>query len=63
MNKFIQEKLEEYMRIAKASTPRPITTTELPAMFRNDSLSSVIRSKEDAERFMAELDMISKLSK
>jgi hypothetical protein len=53
MEKSIEEKLDYYLRMAERSggqNPRP------------DSLSTVIRTKEDAVVFMAQLDALTKLA-
>lgn len=61
MNQRIQHKIEEYKKMASshkghAASPRSTTT-------RHDSLATVIRSKKDADEFMAELESVVKRSR
>jgi len=62
MNQNVQQKIEQYKRLAsdknhKAHRDIAVRTST------QDSLGSVIRSKKDADIFMAELDSISRKSK
>jgi hypothetical protein len=59
MEKSIEEKLDYYLRMAERSAgqkPKP-SSPSMP-----DSLSTVIRTKEDAVLFMAQLDALTKLA-
>lgn len=61
MNQKIQEKMDQYKKLAK-NQPGDTVTTSLRST-RSDSLSQVIRSKRDADIFMAELEGLAKRSK
>ena len=59
MNKNIQQKIDQYKKIARSSQgsdPKPVQSKSV----RVDGLSQVIRSQKDAENFMAELKSIVK---
>lgn len=61
MNQRIQDKIEEYKKMAsshKGHVSFPHSTTA-----RKDSLGTMIRSKKDAEEFMAELESAFKRSR
>jgi hypothetical protein len=60
MNKDIQEKIELYKKMAKSQRVSIDSMPNSPG--RPDSLSQVIRSKKDADDFMAELNAIIKRS-
>jgi hypothetical protein len=58
MNQVIQQKIDQYKRTAlsQSSSPKPAQSKSV----RVDGLAQVIRSKKDAENFMAELKSIVK---
>ena len=62
MNKEIQQKMERYKKMAN-SHPGHTAPTNNTKSTRTDSLSKVIRSKEEADIFMAELESAFKRSK
>lgn len=56
MDPKIQEKINRYLEIAKSKDNTPHTQQSIAP--QNDSLSQVIRSKKEAETFMAELNSV-----
>jgi hypothetical protein len=58
MTQDIQDKIEQFKKIAKKGTSKSRPNQPQPA--RADSLAKVIRSKKDADDFMAELNSIFK---
>jgi len=60
MNQRIQNKINQYKKMAGSAHGVAMST---PAVIRTDSLAQVIRSKKDAEEFMAELDSVVKRAK
>ena len=56
MDPKIENLIDQYIEKAKAAGVRQISTNPQPA--RPDNLSRVIRTKKDAEDFMAELNMV-----
>jgi hypothetical protein len=58
VNQSIQEKIEQYKKIAKNDRANSLPNQPSPA--RADGLAKVIRSKKDADNFMAELNSIVK---
>jgi hypothetical protein len=61
MNQHIQNKIQDLKKAAKVSH-----TSAIPAsrtVFNEDSLGKVIRTKNDADHFMSELNAIHKRSK
>jgi len=61
MNQRIQHKIEQYKKMAGANTGKtPDTHT---TGNRTDSLGQVIRSKKDADEFLAELETAFKRAK
>jgi len=54
MNKRIQQKMEQYKKMAGSHTENTVPTKSKST--RSDSLSKVIRSKKDADDFMAEVE-------
>jgi hypothetical protein len=58
MNQSIQEKIEQFKKIAKGHTDKSLSNHPEPV--RADGLAKVIRSKKDADNFMAELNSIVK---
>lgn len=56
MNQLIKNKIEDIIKSAQSysNSTSPIIQASRPA----DGLSEVIRTKEDAEKFMAELDAL-----
>ncbi len=61
MNNSIQKKIEQYKRMANSHTGNASSTSSRNT--RNDSLAQVIRSKKDADDFMAELESAAKRSR
>jgi hypothetical protein len=61
MNPTIQHKIEQYKKMASSSTSSAISNRSTSN--RQDSLGEVIRTKKEADQFMAELESISKRSK
>lgn len=62
MNQRIQLKIEEYKKLAANYRLQPQVSTR-SITNREDSLTTVIRSKKDADDFMAELDSIARRSR
>jgi hypothetical protein len=60
MEKTIQEKLDHYRRIAERSAGQESKSNTAG---QPDSLSTVIRTKRDADMFMAQLDAVAKLAR
>jgi hypothetical protein len=60
MNQRIQTKLEQYKKMAGSQSGNATTHT---TGNRTDSLAQVIRSKKDADQFMAELESAAKRAK
>ncbi|MGN6396161.1 MAG: hypothetical protein ACTHMI_11385 [Mucilaginibacter sp.] len=60
MNKSVQEKIDQFKKLAKTQgskrEPSPMSSGHV------DSLSQVIRTKKDADDFMAELNAVIKRS-
>ncbi len=56
MNQSIQQKIDRYKKLAKSSGPAPAPIQ--PVVANADGLTKVIRSKKDADNFMAELNGI-----
>ena len=56
MNQGIQKKIEQYKKLAKDSAVKP--SSFQPVVANADGLTKVIRSKKDADNFMAELNSI-----
>ena len=54
MDQKIQQKMEQYKKMAKSHSGNAASKTSKST--RTDSLSQVIRSKKDADDFMAELE-------
>jgi hypothetical protein len=54
MDPEIQHKIDEYIKMAKSH--KGYVTSSRPTFNRNDSLAAVIRTKKDAEDFMADLE-------
>jgi hypothetical protein len=61
MNQKIQEKMDQYKKMAKSQAENTGSTNSRNT--RNDSLSQIIRSKKDADIFMAELNGLAKRTK
>jgi hypothetical protein len=61
MNQRIQHKIDEYKKMA--SSHRGHVTAARSTSNRQDSLATVIRSKKDADEFMAELESAVKRSR
>jgi hypothetical protein len=53
MNQRIQNKIERYKKMASATNAHAVP---VHTAVRHDSLAQVIRSKKDADEFMAELE-------
>jgi hypothetical protein len=60
MNERIQQKIEKYKKLAKG---RQKSASVKAASETTDGLSKVIRSKRDADHFMAELNGITSRAK
>ena len=58
MNQSIQEKIEQFKKMAKSHTDKTLPTHPEPV--RADGLAEVIRSKKDADNFIAELNSVVK---
>jgi hypothetical protein len=58
MNQGIQEKIEQFKKMAKGHSDKSLPDQLGPA--RGDGLAKVIRSKKDADNFMAELNSVVK---
>lgn len=62
MDPIIEEKIKQYKKFAQQNTEVPSATyTDTPQ--RETNLSKVIRSEEDAEMFMAQLNCLIRLAK
>jgi hypothetical protein len=61
MNQKIQEKMDQYKKMAKSQAANTSSTNSRNT--RNDSLSQIIRSKKDADIFMNELNSLAKRTK
>ena len=61
MNQKIQHKIEAYKKMAGSHSNRAKSTSSTTN--RTDSLATVIRSKKDADEFMAELESVVKRSR
>ena len=61
MNKAIQQKMEQYKKMAGSHTGN--ATPANSRSTRNDTLSKVIRSKKEADDFMAEVESAFQRSK
>lgn len=61
MNQRIQHKIDEYKKMA--SSHKGHVTSSRATSSRQDSLATVIRSKKDADEFMAELESAVKRSR
>ena len=61
MNQLLQKKIALYKEAAKSR--KNTSVTNQPDATRTDGLAKVIRSKKDADTFMAELDDIIKRAK
>ena len=59
MKESIQHKLDEMEKLAQASKGSYIPT-QRSSIQVNDSLSKAIKTKEEADRFLAELDWVIK---
>ncbi|SFO99026.1 hypothetical protein SAMN05428949_7086 [Chitinophaga sp. YR627] len=60
MDPIIEEKIKQYKTFVTHNTP---STTDTDTPPREDNLSRVIRSEEDAEMFMAQLNCLIERSK
>jgi len=60
MNKSIQDKIDRYKKMAKTQGSKSVSSPG--GSGQTDSLSQVIRSKKDADDFMAELNAVIKRS-
>ncbi|WP_184549353.1 hypothetical protein [Mucilaginibacter sp. FT3.2] len=60
MNQQMQNKIEQYKKLATVQGSRVASKGKV---INNDSLSQVIRSKKDADDFMAELEAVVKRAK
>ena len=60
MNKTIQDKIEQFKKMAKTQGSKSVSPPARSGQI--DSLSQVIRSKKDADDFMAELNAVIKRS-
>jgi len=58
MNKGLQHKIEQYKKMANGQVQGKATTQVNER--RPDSLTQVIRTKKDADEFMAELEVAAK---
>lgn len=61
MKQSIQEKIDEIKRMASTSTPIPFQK-KTSDLHRNDSLAKVIRTQKDADRFMIELEIATRMA-
>lgn len=61
MNQRIQNKISEYKKMASSHKGHVVSSSLTSG--RPDSLSTVIRSKKDADEFMAELESAVKRSR
>jgi len=59
MKESIQQKLDNMKKLAQASKGRYIPT-QRSSIQVNDSLSKAIKTKEEADRFLAELEWVIK---
>ncbi|MEO3407932.1 hypothetical protein AAFN85_28700 [Mucilaginibacter sp. CAU 1740] len=57
MNQHTRNKIEQFKKLATIQGHETLSHTKVA---NNDSLSQVIRSKVDAENFMAELELAAK---
>jgi hypothetical protein len=60
MKESIQHKLDEMERLAQASKGRFSLTEKKSSVQVQDSLAKAIKTKEEADRFLAELDFVIK---
>jgi len=61
MNQRIQHKIDEHKKMASSHTGNVMASRSTST--RQDSLAAVIRSKKDADEFMAELESAVKRSR
>ena len=61
MNQRIQQKIDQYRKIAKSQVINTVPPQSKST--RTDGLAKVIRSKKDADNFMAELNSVIKQAK
>ena len=62
MDPIIEEKIKQYKKYVTHYTD-PLSTTDTSTPPRENNLSRVIRSQEDADMFMAQLNCLIKRSK
>jgi len=63
VEKKIQNKIDDLIRMARASRPAYTAREEKTTVTGQDSLSKIITTKEEANIFLAELEAVIKMAK